>query len=140
MIKNTAGQKLFIYAYDTVANEAATGEAANISNQISLDGDTSAAATNSVTELDSTNHPGIYVLELEQTETDADVIIITPSCSTEGVVIDPISIETINQTDIETLLTNTATDIGNLTLYNVALNDLYIKGTVGDKVNVLAIG
>lgn len=99
--KNVASQKLAVYAYDgtTAAGSDAskTGDAANITARISKDGGAS-AATNDVnpTELDSTNHKGIYIFDLTQAETNANMIVVTPDSSTSNILLDPITIYTVD--------------------------------------------
>jgi hypothetical protein len=89
--KNVAGQKIYIFAWDGLASGPKTGDTANISVRISKDGGASAACANSVSELDATNHPGVYVLTLSQAETNCDAFAITPSSLTDYV--------NFNQTD-----------------------------------------
>ncbi len=93
--KNQAGQKIAVYAYDTSAGAAKTGDAANITAQISKDGGAS-AATNDVnpTELDATNHPGIYLFDMTAAETNADLIILTAKSTTPNINIEPVIINT----------------------------------------------
>ena len=75
LYKNTDGQKLAVTAIDTSTGALKTGDAANITAQISKDGGAS-AATNDANpmELDATNHPGVYVFDMLQAETNADLI------------------------------------------------------------------
>lgn len=91
MIKNVAGQKVAVFAWDSGAGTPKTGDQNNITAQISLDGGAS-AATNEVNpdQLDATNHPGVYIFNLLQAETNADMVIITPKSTTSGVVFKPI--------------------------------------------------
>lgn len=94
--KNVASQKIAVYAYDTSADGPKTGDAANITAQISKDFG-AAAATNDTnpTELDATDHPGIYVFDLTQAETDADNVLISAVSGTADVVLDPIQVFTV---------------------------------------------
>ena len=83
--RNATGQKIPVFAWDTVADEPKTGDADNITAYISLDGGTPVATNDTnPTELDATNQPGIYVFELTQAETDADMIILYAKSSTTG--------------------------------------------------------
>ena len=70
--------------------------AANITAQISKDF-AAAAATNDTnpTELDSADHPGVYVFDLTQSETNADNIILTAVSATGDIVIDPVQVFTV---------------------------------------------
>ena len=90
LYKNVASQKIPIYAYDTANSEAKTGDAANITAQISIDGGTT-AATNDVnpTELDATDAPGVYIFDLTQAETNGDLIILSAASSTADIQIEP---------------------------------------------------
>ena len=90
MIKNVAG-KIAVFAWDSGAGAPKTGDQNNITAQISLDGGAS-AATNDVNpdQLDATNHPGVYIFNLLQAETNADMVIITPKSTTSGVVFKPV--------------------------------------------------
>lgn len=98
IFKNIDNQKLFIYAYDTTNEEAKTGDAANITAQISLDGGASAATNDTnPTELDSTDHPGIYYFDLTQAETNTDVFVVTAVSSTADIEIDPVTVYTVIQ-------------------------------------------
>jgi len=77
--KNKASQKVACFAYDPTDGSAVTGDAANITAQISKDG-AATAATNDTnpTELDATDAPGIYLFDLTQAESNADLIILSP--------------------------------------------------------------
>lgn len=90
LYKYVTGQKLAVFAWDTIADAPKAGDAANITAQISKDGG-AAAATNDTnpTELDATDHPGVYIFDLTQAETNADMIVVSPVSATAGVVIDP---------------------------------------------------
>ena len=95
MFKNVASQKVAVYAWDNAAGAAKTGDAANISAQISKDG-AACAATNDAapTELDATDAPGIYIFDMEQAETNADLIVIAPVSSTTDIVLRPVILYT----------------------------------------------
>ena len=95
MWKNTAGQVVLLYARDKGADGPKTGDAANITAYVSLDGAAPAAATNAVTELDAANAPGWYVLSLTQAETNADLLLVTASSTTGDVEIEPVAIYTL---------------------------------------------
>jgi len=88
VFKNVASQKVAVFAWDNAAGAAKTGDAANISAQISKDG-AATAATDDVapTELDSTDAPGIYIFDMTQAETNADLVVIAPVSSTGDIVL-----------------------------------------------------
>ncbi len=100
MYKNIASQKLAVYAYDKISGLPKTGDAANITAQISKDG-AATAATNDVnpTELDSTDAPGIYIFDMLQAETNTDLIVLSAVSATTGVVLEPIILHTSVSTD-----------------------------------------
>ena len=91
MFKNVANQGVYIYAHDTAADEPKTGDAANITANISKDGG-GVAGTNDAnpTEIGG----GIYWFDLLQEETNADSISIISSSSTADIQIDPLIVYT----------------------------------------------
>lgn len=96
MFKNVASQKIAVYAYDTAANGAKTGDAANISAQISIDGAATAPTDDVVpTELDAADAPGVYIFDMTQAETNGDLIILSAISSTGNIILDPVFIYTV---------------------------------------------
>lgn len=95
MFKNVASQKIAVYAWDNANGVPKTGDAANISAQISIDGGVT-AATNDVapTELDATDAPGIYLFDMEQAETNGDLIILSAVSSTADIDLQPVILYT----------------------------------------------
>lgn len=95
MYKNVVSQKIAVAAWDGANSEWKTGDAANITAQISKDGGT-CAATNDVhpTELDATNAKGIYIFDMTQTETNGDMLVLSPVSSTADITLKPIIIYT----------------------------------------------
>lgn len=102
MKKNVASQKVAVYAWDTVNRVAKTGDAANITGQISKDGG-AAGATNDAnpTELDATNFPGVYIFDMAQAETNAELVIIQAKSSSTGISILPVLIYPITDVTAE---------------------------------------
>ncbi len=97
--KNTSSQKIFIFAWDSINDSGKTGDAANITAQISKDGGTPAATNDTnPTELDATDHPGVYYFDMLQAETNADAIILSAVSSADDVLIDPMIIHTHDTT------------------------------------------
>ncbi len=97
IFKNTASQKVYVFAFDVTNNTAKTGDAANISAYISKDyGAVTQLGDTSATEVDSTNAKGMYVFDITQTETNADVILLTGKSSTANIAVvgAPTSIDT----------------------------------------------
>ena len=95
LYKNVAGQSVTVYAYDTSGEASKTGDAANITAQISINRGAS-TATNDVnpTELEATDQPGIYYFNLTQAETNGDTVVISAVSSTADIWIKPLSIAT----------------------------------------------
>jgi len=93
--KNQSSQKLPVYAYNIASTGAESGDASNITAQISIDGGSSSATNDTnPTELDAANHKGIYIFDLTQAETNGDLLIVNASSSTANVVIEPVSVFT----------------------------------------------
>ena len=100
--KNTASQKLAVYAYTLSTGAPKTGDAAQITCYESIDW---AAADQlddaSPTELDATNMKGWYLFDLTQAETNGEVLVFAPVSSTAGVALDQVQVVTqasVNQT------------------------------------------
>jgi len=129
MFKNVASQKIAIYAYDAVNETAKTGDAAQITAQISLDGEATAATNDaSPTELDSTDAPGIYLFDMTQAETNADLVVLSSVSSTDDIVIEPIIIYPVITAAIETKIdTIVVATITNATGADVATDIKAIK-------------
>jgi hypothetical protein len=89
--KNVASQKVAVYAYDTSGGAPKTGDAANITAQVSKDGGACAASSDTnPTELDSTNAPGVYLFDLTAAETNCDLLVLSADSATADVVIEPV--------------------------------------------------
>lgn len=95
MFKDVAGQKLAVFAWDAANGAAKTGDAAQITGQISKDG-AATAATNDAnpTELDATDAPGVYLFDMTQAETNADLIVLQAASSTADIEFRPVIIYT----------------------------------------------
>lgn len=134
LYKNTASQKIPVYAWDSAKGAPKTGDAANITAYISKDGGT-AAATNDAnpTELDATNMPGIYIFDMTQAETNAALVMLSPKSSTSGIHIEPVIIYTVPETPSVnvTQISGDSTAADNL--------ESYCDGTTPQPVNVTQI-
>jgi hypothetical protein len=88
------GQALTIvyHAWDASASAYKTGDVANHTLRVVKDG-TSAAPTNSPSEIDATNLPGAYKLTLTTTETAADFVHVGGKSSTANVILLPVAID-----------------------------------------------
>lgn len=90
MLKNTASQKLTVFAFDYSTNAPKTGDAANLTAYVSIDDGTLTALTDtSAAELDATNGKGIYTFDLTQAETNGTKLVFTAKSSTANVSIVP---------------------------------------------------
>ena len=78
-------------AWDTVNNAPKTGDASNHTLRWVKDG-VAAAPTNSPSEVDATNAPGVYKVTLTATETQCWVGTLCGKSSTSGVVLMPITL------------------------------------------------
>ena len=76
-------------AWDTSANTPKTGDVANHTLRVIKDG-TSSAPTNSPSEVDATNAPGVYKITLTATECTADGLVLCGKSSTANVAISPL--------------------------------------------------
>lgn len=88
MLKNVAGQKAYLYAYDASTGLPKTGDSANITLALSKDGGATAAlGTVAPAELSSALQPGWYAATLTQAETNADQLLVAGKSSTANVVV-----------------------------------------------------
>ena len=91
ILKNTAGQGIYLYNWNQASGSPQTGDAANITGSISKDGAAGAAtATVNPTEIGG----GVYWQPLSQAETNANEIALYWSSTTSGTVINPVIIST----------------------------------------------
>lgn len=90
LFKNVASQKIHVYAYDSTTGAPKTGDAANITGYVSLDGTANAIDDTNPAEVDSTNMPGLYVFDLTQAETNCDAFALVAKSSTANIRIEPI--------------------------------------------------
>lgn len=85
-------------AWDSSLGAPKTGDVANHTLRWIKDG-TSSAPTNSASEVDSTNAPGVYKLTLTATEAQTPFGVLAGKSSTTGVVIAPVSVSFENIPD-----------------------------------------
>jgi hypothetical protein len=101
LYKNKASQKIAVFAWDALANAPKTGDAGNITAQISKDGGACAATNDSnPTELDATDAPGVYLFDLAQAETNADLVVLFAKSSTSDVQLDPVMTYTMPEINV----------------------------------------
>lgn len=80
-------------AWDVIANAGKAGDVDNHSLRVITDG-ISSAVTNDAEEIDSVNSPGIYKINLTDSEMDGKYITLAGLSSTENVIILPVPIST----------------------------------------------
>ncbi len=83
MQKNVAGQKWTVFAFDPTTNLPVTGDAANITGNLRLDGVQNAIDDTNPTETEE----GQYVFDITQAESNADNLAIAPSSTTPDVIV-----------------------------------------------------
>lgn len=80
--KNVASQKWIVFAFDRTDNTPVSGDAAQITANLRLDG----GAANAVDDTNPTElEDGFYVFDITQAESNADLILMTPESSTGDV-------------------------------------------------------
>lgn len=86
MFKNTASQKVALFAFDTTTGTPKTGDSANITPYVSKDyGTVTVLGTTTATEMDATNAKGWYSFTLAQAETNGDMLLFTAKSSTANI-------------------------------------------------------
>lgn len=90
MLLKNAIQKIHVYAYDSTTGAAKTGDAANITAYVSLDGTANAIDDTNPAEVDATNMPGVYVFDLTAAETNCDSFALYAKSATSNIRIEPI--------------------------------------------------
>ena len=86
MQKNTASQKIMLFAFTPADGLPKTGDAANITAYVSKDfGAVTVLGDTTATEMDATNAKGWYLFDLTQGETNGDELLFTGKSSTGGV-------------------------------------------------------
>lgn len=83
MQKNVASQKWIVFAFGRTSNTPKTGDAANITADLRLDGGTANPISGNPTELEG----GYYYFTPTQAQTNADMIVICPVSSTPDVIV-----------------------------------------------------
>lgn len=92
MATRAISMTLQFVAWDTSANAGKTGDSANFTMRWVKDG-TSAAPTNSPTQVDATNAPGVYSLTITATEADCNIGTLCGKSATANISIIPITIQ-----------------------------------------------
>jgi hypothetical protein len=94
LLKNVA-QQVPVYAYDRITGLPVVDDQANMTGSVILFGG-SASASGTITQADSTNHPGCYFVSLTQAQTNGDSGALSLTSSTTDVVIRPVLFVTID--------------------------------------------
>ena len=82
MQKNVASQKWIVFAFDVTDNTPKTGDAANITANLRIDG----GVVNPVDDTNPTElEDGYYIFDITQAESDGDMILIVPASSTGSI-------------------------------------------------------
>lgn len=95
MYKNTASQHIQFLALLSTTQAPVTGDAANITAYVSIDGGAvTVLGDTSASELSSTNAKGSYQFDLTQAETNGNTLLFTAKSSTANVVLYPVLLQT----------------------------------------------
>lgn len=86
--KNKSSQKIAFLAL-TGATGLPVDGLSDVSVDVSLDGVQSAHATTTVTELEATDHPGVYVFAIPKAQTNGDSVVVRPLSATGDVIFVP---------------------------------------------------
>lgn len=127
------GQALTIQfvAWDTSANAGKTGDGANFTMRWVKDGTSSALTTTTVTEIDSTNAPGVYKCSISATEAQCYLGTLCGKSSTANVSIIPASVTFERNVTMDlTESLGTPRDVSGLTSSSLTVNDA-LWGGVG---------
>lgn len=86
MYKNTASQKIAMFAFDAATGLPKTGDAANITAYVSKDwGSVTQLTDTSATEMDNTNAKGWYLFDVTATECNADALLFSGKSTTSNI-------------------------------------------------------
>jgi len=123
LYKNFAGQNIYVVATSLSTGRRVAGLAAGITGQISKDGG-AFVATNDTNPTDLGD--GVYVFNLTQAETNADVVILTSTSSNSDIVLDVVicpTASTLPDVNVVSLSgSSTAADNSELFFTNVGFN------------------
>lgn len=119
MYRNTASQKIAVVALD-VNNIPVDDAAANITAKLSKDG-AGPVATDDVNpvELSAADAKGVYLFDMTQAETDADLLVLQAVTTSSGIHFEPAIIHTNNRTLADGAIS--ATTLSNNAITNAAI-------------------
>lgn len=137
--KNVASQKWIVFAFDRTDNTPKTGDAANITANLRIDG----GAANGVDDTNPTElEDGFYVFDLSQAETNGDLIVICPVSSTSNIQVIgvPGAVWTDSLTANQTTIINHLADVKGTGFVKDtdSLVDLAHTGADGDTLETLS--
>lgn len=149
MRKNKAGQTAVVRAWNRTTGVASTGEAAAITATIAKQ--TNGAAFGSATATNDTNPThiggGAYAFDLTQAETNADHLVIVPTCSTSNIECSWVDIYPTLENNVYlapgTAITSAALVRSTITLYQRAEAPsilLTVTDSDGDAIDVTNVG
>lgn len=93
MATRAVAQTVCFVAWDTTNNVGKTGDGANFTMRWVKDGTSSALTVTTVTEIDSTNVPGLYKVGISSTESDCNIGYLGGKSSTSAISIMPVKVE-----------------------------------------------
>ena len=124
MQKNVANQKWLVYAFDVTTNLPKTGDAAQITANLSKDGAAGGATDDTnPTELED----GYYVFNMLQAESNADILALFPASSTSNIVV--IAVPPVIYTRPPNFQTMGIESDGDLTKVNLCATNTDMRGT-----------
>jgi hypothetical protein len=92
--KNTASQKVFVFAYDKTTGLGKIDDEPNITARITTGGVGTVTNDAHPTPVDDTNCPGIYAFDLTQGETNYNQFVLYAKSTTSNILINPVTIVT----------------------------------------------
>lgn len=93
MATRAVAQTVCFVAWDTTNNAGKTGDGANFTMRWVKDGTSAALTVTTVTEIDSTNAPGLYKVGISSTESDCNIGYLAGKSSTSAISIMPVKVE-----------------------------------------------
>ena len=138
LYKNTASQRVAVFAFNSSTGAKVTGDASNITAKIQIDNGTSATTNDAnPTEANATNHPGVYYFDLTQAETNGNCIVISAVSGTSNVVLDPVvvypndaaSYKATTPSNFSSLAINGSGHVSRVTLCDTVTTTSDMRGT-----------
>ena len=131
MQKNVAGQKWTVFAFDRTDNTPKTGDAANITANLRIDG----GAANAVDDTNPTElEDGYYIFDITQAESNGENIVIAPVSSTSDIQV--IGVPGVVYTTPPNFPDMGIESDGDLTQVNTCVSNTDMRGTNGANTTV----